>query len=51
MEEEHFHVLPTSTLKEVVATLSPSVMPVCTASYMMADYGHAHHVFRVNVRL
>jgi hypothetical protein len=21
------------------------VMPICTASYMMVDYGHAHHVF------
>jgi hypothetical protein len=22
-----------------------AVMPVCTASYMMAGYEHAHHVF------
>jgi hypothetical protein len=31
------------------STLSHSiqgyVMPVCTASYVMAGYGHAHHVF------
>ncbi len=25
------------------------VMPVCMASYMTADYGHANHAFRVNV--
>ncbi len=24
-------------------------MPVCMASYMMANYGHATHAFRVNV--
>jgi hypothetical protein len=25
------------------------VMLVCMASYMIADYGHANHVFRVNL--
>jgi len=24
-------------------------MPVCMASYMIANYGHANHAFRVNV--
>jgi len=28
----------------------PLVMPVCMASYMTADYGHANHAFKVNVR-
>jgi hypothetical protein len=26
------------------------VMPICMASYVMIDYGHANHAFRVNVR-
>jgi hypothetical protein len=26
------------------------VMLVCMASYMTADYGHANHAFKVNVR-
>jgi hypothetical protein len=25
--------------------VTTAVMPVCTASYMTADYGHAYHVF------
>jgi hypothetical protein len=29
--------------------MSINVMPVCMASCMMANYGHANHAFRVNV--
>jgi hypothetical protein len=32
-------------LSRKISGLAQSVMPVCTASYMMAGYGHAHHVF------
>jgi hypothetical protein len=32
-------------IRTVIVGHEEFVMPVCTASYMMAGYGHAHHVF------
>ncbi len=46
----HIKKLTLAVVQSIASNLAPFVMHVCMASYMMADYGHANHTFRVNVR-